>query len=151
MVIVFAFLPVLCGTHHTFYNELRVDFIHAAAHLDRSSFVACRIWNRWSLVWRRRLTVLCRLAVCCLVDHDATLHTSASLTPVTFATAFSAERISQHSLAQCPDNSAWRIAAHSVQKSGLHFLNRDSRREHEEFLRSLLAFAWSTDHLLPPQ
>ena len=38
VILFFSFLPVLCGTHHTFYNELRVDFIHAAAHFDRSSF-----------------------------------------------------------------------------------------------------------------
>ena len=43
----FAFFPVPCGTHHTFCNELRVNFIHAAAHLDRSSF--CCLSNFESL------------------------------------------------------------------------------------------------------
>ena len=62
----FAFLPVFCGTRHTFYSELRVDFIHAAAHPDRPSLVACRILNRWSFVWRKRLTVF--MSSCCLAN-----------------------------------------------------------------------------------
>ena len=68
--------PVLCGTHHTFFFELRVDFIHAAAQLDRSSF--CCLSNFEIMEFRVTETtgVLCRLAVWCAVDPGATLHTS---------------------------------------------------------------------------
>ena len=51
----FFFLLFLCFTHHTFYSERRVDFIHAAAHLDRSKF--CCLSNFESMEFRVAATI----------------------------------------------------------------------------------------------
>ena len=70
----FVLLTGLCGTHHTFYHELRVAFIHAAAHLDRSSF--CCLSNFESKEFRVAETTDSFMSSCCLVNPGATLHTS---------------------------------------------------------------------------
>ena len=65
VVIFLLSFPVLFGTHHMFFFELRVDFIHAAAQLDRSSF--CCLSNFEIMEFRVTETTGGFMSSCCLV------------------------------------------------------------------------------------